>query len=71
MILDWVRLSRYCELTGETPAAVDNRIRAGVWLRDVHARRPDGSKELWVNLRAVNDWAAGNGPAHQHGKPAR
>ena len=67
-MLRWVRLKKYCELSGDTPAAVEGRLRAGIWLRDVHARRPEGSKELWVNLHAVNDWAAGVTPAHLHGK---
>lgn len=66
--LRWVRLKKYCELTGDTPAAVDSRLRTGHWLRDVHARRPDGSKETWINLPAVNDWAEGVLPAHLHGK---
>ena len=65
--LSWVRLSKYCAESGETPDAVEKRLRTGKWLRDVHARKPDGSAELWVNLRAVEDWAAGKVPAHQHG----
>lgn len=66
--MQWIRLKKHCELTGDTPDAVDCRLRSGQWLRDVHARRPAGSRELWINVRAVEDWAAGNGPAHQHGK---
>ena len=66
-MLRWVRMKRYCELSGDTPDAVDCRLRAGHWLKDVHARRPAGSKELWVNLDAVNDWAAGVLPTHRHG----
>ena len=31
-------MKRYCELSGDTPDAVDKRLRAGHWLRDVHAR---------------------------------
>lgn len=65
--LRWVRLSRYLEMAGETREAVLNRVRAGHWLRDVHVRTPNGSAEQWVNLEAVNDWAAGGKPAHQHG----
>lgn len=67
-MLSWVRMSRYCELSGDTPAGVDKRLRTGKWLRDVHARRPEGSAELWINLPAVEDWAAGRLPVHQHGK---
>ena len=57
--LEWVPMNRYCELFGETPDAVDKRVRSGHWLRDVHVRHPLGSKQLWVNVMAVNDWAAG------------
>lgn len=57
--LEWVPMNRYCELFGETPDAVDKRLRSGFWLRDVHVRQPDGSKQLWINLEAVNDWASG------------
>ncbi|WP_395701233.1 excisionase [Aquabacterium sp.] len=68
-MLTWVRLKRYCELSGDTPAAVRGRLKSGRWLRDIHARRPEGSEELWVNLDAVNDWAAGRLPTTDHGKP--
>lgn len=66
-MLRWVRINRYCEISGETVDAVQGRLRTGVWLRDVHARQPQGSKELWVNLPAVEDWAEGKKPAHLHG----
>lgn len=69
-MLRWVRLSKYCAESGETAEAVEKRLRTGKWLRDVHARKPEGSAELWVNLEAVNDWAAGQKPAHLHGKSA-
>lgn len=59
VVLEWVPMNRYCELFGETPDAVDKRLRSGHWLRDVHVRQPEGSKQLWINLEAVNDWAAG------------
>ncbi|WP_426391922.1 hypothetical protein [Variovorax sp. R-27] len=60
--MEWIPMSRYCELFGETADAVDKRVRSGHWLRDVHVRHPDGSKQSWVNVRAVNDWAAGRKP---------
>ena len=67
----WVRLSKYCEVKGETRDGVSKRVRSGHWLKGVHLRRPDGSKELWVNLDAVNDWAAGRKPTHLHGNGAK
>jgi hypothetical protein len=66
-MLRWVRLNKYLSESGETEDAVQKRLRTGVWLRDVHARVPEGSAALWVNLDAVNDWAEGKKPAHQHG----
>lgn len=57
--LGWVPINRYCELFGETADAVDKRLRSGHWLRNVHVRQPPGSKQSWVNIEAVNDWAAG------------
>lgn len=55
----WIKLVKHCEMTGDTPDAVDKRVRSGHWLRDVHVRVPAGSKQLWVNVEAVNNWAAG------------
>ncbi len=67
-MLNWVPLSEYvAQARGETADAVDARLRRGHWLKGIHARKPDGAKELWINLRAVEDWAAGKTPAHQHG----
>ena len=68
-MLRWKRLKTYCAESGDTADAVDKRLRTGVWLRDIHARQPEGSKELWINLPAVNDWADGRQPALDHGEP--
>lgn len=69
-MLRWVRINRYIELSGDSADAVQKRLRTGQWLRDVHARQPDGSATLWVNLDAVEDWAAGQKPPHKHGQCA-
>ena len=71
MALDWVRLSEYCRKSGETPDAVDKRIRSGYWLKGVHVNLPQGSRELWVYEPAVNDWAAGKTPPDRHGRGAK
>lgn len=55
-------------MTGESEDAIEKRLRSGYWLKDVHARVPEGARERWINLDAVDDWAAGAAPAHQHGK---
>jgi len=67
-MLRWIKLSKYCKETDDTADAVDARLRRGIWLKGVHAQKPEGSKELWVNLDAVNDWVEGSKPAHQHGE---
>lgn len=66
-MLRWVKASHYCAMSGDTPDSISKRLRTGIWLRDVHARRPAGSRELWVNLAAVNDWAEGVLAPHLHG----
>lgn len=67
MSLSWVKLTKYCELSGDTADAVNKRLRTGAWLRDIHARVPEGSAEKWVNLKAIEDWAEGKKPPHRHG----
>lgn len=67
-LINWVPLSVYCEsVKGETPDAVSNRLRRGHWLKGIHARKPDGARELWINLKAVEDWCEGRKPPHLHG----
>jgi len=56
--LQWIRLSRYCELTGDTADAVHARRRKRQWQDGVQCRKgPDGN--LWVSPAAVNEWIEG------------
>lgn len=51
----WVKLSKYCDLTGDTSDAVHAKRRKGHWVDGVHCKvAPDGN--LWVNLEAVELW---------------
>jgi len=53
--MKWVKLKKYCELSGDTPNAVHIRRQRGIWLDGVQIRlAPD--KRLWVNLEAVEKW---------------
>jgi hypothetical protein len=53
--LTWVKLKKYCELSGDTPNAVRNRRKRGIWLDKKQSQcAPDGT--LWVNLREVEQW---------------
>jgi hypothetical protein len=53
--LDWIRLQRYCELSGDSVDAVHARRRKRQWIDGIHCRLgPDGN--LWVNPSEVNKW---------------
>ena len=53
--LQWVKLKKYCELSGDTPHAVRSRRKRGIWLDGKHCKcAPDG--KLWVNLPKVEAW---------------
>ncbi len=63
--LVWVKLDKYCELSGDTKDAVHAKRRKGWWQDGVHCRvAQDGN--LWINLEAVNAWVAGKPLEHQH-----
>jgi len=36
--MKWIKLLRYCELTGDTPNAVHARRKKGTWLDGVHCQ---------------------------------
>jgi hypothetical protein len=51
----WVKLSKYCDLSGDTPDAVHAKRRKGHWVDGAQCKvAPDGN--LWVNLEAVELW---------------
>lgn len=53
--LQWIRLARYCEITGDTAEAVHARRRKRQWQDGVQCLKgPDGN--LWVSPAAVNEW---------------
>lgn len=52
--VSWVKLKKYCELTGDTAAAVHARRRCGKWLDGVQCRIADDL--LWVNLLEAQRW---------------
>lgn len=56
----WVRLSKHCADTGDTPEAVHSRRKKRKWIDGVHCRVRDGN--LYVNPEAYNKWVEGNNP---------
>ena len=52
--VDWVKLKKYEELTGDSAASVHARRRAGKWCDGVQCKVVDDM--LWVNLSAAEKW---------------
>jgi len=53
--INWVRLAKYCELTGEPTATVITRMKTGGWAKGVHyVIGPD--RRRWVNLEQAQKW---------------
>ena len=51
----WVRLKRYCELTGDTPSAVHQRRHKGIWPDGIFTKLgPDG--KIWINIKEFEQW---------------
>lgn len=57
--LRWVKLKKYCQLSGDTVNAVHAKRRKGQWLDETQCRlAPDGN--LWINLIEVERWVEKN-----------
>lgn len=53
--LNWIRLAKYCELSGDSSDAVHARRRKRQWTDGKQCRiGPDGN--LWINPEEVNKW---------------
>ncbi len=53
--MKWIKLKYYCAISGDSINAVHAKRRKGQWLDEVHCRiAPDGN--LWINLKAVEQW---------------
>lgn len=53
--MKWIKLAKYCELSGDTADAFHARRRRRVWAESVHFKKaPDGS--IWINTEQVEKW---------------
>ena len=52
--IEWVKLSKYIELTGDSADAVHGRRRLRKWKDGYHCKIADGN--LWINLTNVERW---------------
>jgi hypothetical protein len=53
-MLTWVKVSKYCELTGDTPQAVYTRRSRGQWIDGLHCKIK--ARKLWINLPEIQKW---------------
>ena len=57
--MKWVKLKKYCELTGDTAPSVHAKRHKGQWLDGFQSKiGPDGN--LWINLIEVEKWVEKN-----------
>jgi len=62
--MKWVKLSKYCELSGDTPDAVYAKNRRHIWKEGAHYRKAaDGC--IWINTEEVDKWAETSHPDQQ------
>lgn len=59
--INWIRLSKWCETTGDTEDAVHARRRAGIWLDEVHCRKA-GDGRIWINTDEAMRWVRESSP---------
>lgn len=52
--IEWVKLEKYAEITGDSIDAVMGRRKLGKWLEGQQCKIVDG--RVWVNLRAAEKW---------------
>ena len=56
--LKWVRIEKFCDLTGYTPSAVRGKMSTGIWASGIHfSKAPDG--HILINLEAYQSWVEG------------
>lgn len=53
--MNWVKLKRYCEISGDTSNAVHAKRKRGMWLDGIQCKvGPDGN--IWINIVEVERW---------------
>jgi hypothetical protein len=56
--MNWVRITKFSELSGYTEKAVRRKIQDGIWLQgDIWQKAPDGC--IFINIEAVEAWVQG------------
>ncbi|HAU1304093.1 TPA: excisionase [Legionella pneumophila] len=54
-MVKWVKLKKYCQISGDTSNAVHAKRKRGMWLDGIQCKiGPDGN--IWINLDEVEKW---------------
>lgn len=48
MQLNCVPLSKYCQMVGKTPEAINKKIQRGTWRMGVQVLHAPGDRERWI-----------------------
>ena len=65
----WVKLPKFCEMTGETPYSIHNKRRSGILVDGVHVRVA-GDGNLFVCMPAWERWVETSSPVNKSGDVA-
>lgn len=63
--MKWVRLSKYCEMSGDTADAVYYRRKTMQWTEGVQSKVGPDNK-IWVNPEEVEKWVENHKSPHSH-----
>ena len=55
----WIPAEQYYAIYKESKGQIDERIKNKYWIKGKHYNQPKGSKQRWINIEAINQWAAG------------
>lgn len=58
--MECVPLGVYCDICKENRERINKRIQRGIWRIGEEILEVDGTKERWVDLRKVAQWARKN-----------
>lgn len=53
--MKWVKLNKYCEITGETEDAFHGKKKKGMYAEGRHWKIIE--RHIWVNLKEMEKWA--------------
>jgi len=59
--MKWVKILRYCEISGDTPDAVYAKNRRRIWTEGIHYKKADDGC-IWINTEEVEKWVEQSEP---------